>query len=277
MLLAKVGLGGDLAAGLVVTLVASTLPIAVLVTLRALGRVDTARGVAPFLAVSPAAIFLAVSADAVIATVVAWGLAALALAARGGPSPGRLAWATLAGLLLGTSVMMSYGMPLAGVLALAVLVAAGRWWPLPVAAAAALLVALLMAAGGFAWWEALPVLRERYWDGIATDRPASYWWWGNLAALVISAGPVVGASLGAAWASRRTERVPVLLVGAAVTAVALADLSGMSKAEVERIWLPFVPWLMLGAAMLPRSWRQPALALQVVAALLVQHLLYTSW
>ena len=32
----------------------------------------------------------------------------------------------------------------------------------------------------------------------------------------------------------------------------LADLSGMSKAEVERIWLPFLPWILLATAALPR-------------------------
>ena len=53
-----------------------------------------------------------------------------------------------------------------------------------------------MAAAGFAWWEAYPVLTERYWDGIAGDRPASYWLWGNLAALAVSAGPLVGAGAG---------------------------------------------------------------------------------
>ncbi len=34
-----------------------------------------------------------------------------------------------------------------------------------------------------------------------------------------------------------------LLVGGGLAAIALADLSGMSKGEVERIWLPFVPWI----------------------------------
>ena len=37
----------------------------------------------------------------------------------------------------------------------------------------------------------------------------------------------------------------------ALLAVVLADLSGMSKAEVERIWLPFLPWVMLATAALP--------------------------
>jgi methylthioxylose transferase len=275
-LLVKLGLGGDLAAGVVVTVIAGTLPAAVLVTARALGREDLGRSAAPFLVVTPAAVFLAVSADAVIATTVAWGLASLAVATRG---EGRAAWpwAVLAGVLLGGAVMMSYGMPLAGLLALAVLVAGRAWWPLPVAAAAAAAVVLAFAAGGFLWWEALPVLRERYWDGIASERPASYWLWGDLAALVISGGPLIGAALGAAWAARRDERTTALLVGAAAVAVVAADVSRMSKGEVERIWLPFLPWLILGAALLPRSWHRAALALQVLPALLVQHLLYTSW
>jgi methylthioxylose transferase len=51
----------------------------------------------------------------------------------------------------------------------------------------------------------------------------------------------------------------------------------MSKAEVERIWLPFVPWLLLATVCLPARWQRPALAAQVVTALLVQHLVVTNW
>jgi hypothetical protein len=51
----------------------------------------------------------------------------------------------------------------------------------------------------------------------------------------------------------------------------------MSRAEVERIWLPFVPWLLVSCALLPDRWRRVGLAVQLVWALLVQHLLYTSW
>ena len=60
-------------------------------------------------------------------------------------------------------------------------------------------------------------------------------------------------------------------------AIAAADASGMSKAEVERIWLPFMPWLLVSCALLPDRWRRPGLAVQLVAALLVQQLLFTSW
>ena len=95
--------------------------------------------------------------------------------------------------------MMSYGLPLLGLVALAVL-ARG---PVVAAAADRRPVARSpwcwsFAAGGFVWWEAYPVLHDRYWDGIAADRPAAYWLWGNLAALVVCAGPLLGAGLAAA-------------------------------------------------------------------------------
>jgi hypothetical protein len=276
VVLVKVGLGGDLAAGVVVTVLAATTAVAALVTLRALGAEEVARRAAPFLVLTPAAVFMAVSADALIGAVMAWGLACLALALR------RLWWAVPAGLLLGYGVLMSYGMPLMALVALAVLVAGRSWRPLPVAAAAALAVVLAFAAAGFAWWEAYPVLRERYYDGVAHDRPQDYWWYGDLAALVVSAGPLLLSGLGAgvataASAARRAARVPLLLAGSAALAVAVADASGMSRAEVERIWLPFVPWLTISLALLPEGWRRWGLGLQVVAALLVQHLFYTAW
>ena len=91
----------------------------------------------------------------------------------------------LAGLVLGYCVMLSYGLPLLGILAVAILVLARRWSPLPWAAGAAALVVLAFAAGGFAWWEAYPVLVERYWAGVATNRPFAYWVWANLAALAV--------------------------------------------------------------------------------------------
>jgi hypothetical protein len=69
----------------------------------------------------------------------------------------------------------------------------------------------------------------------------------------------------------------MLLAGSAALAVAVADASGMSKAEVERIWLPFVPWLTVSFALLPEGSRRWGLGLQVVAALVVQHLFYTAW
>jgi hypothetical protein len=238
---------------------------------------------------------MAVSAEAVFAAVAAWGVAALAAAATATGSRSAVGWGLVAGTLLGWGVMMSYGLPLVGLLALAVLVAAGSARPLPWAAMAAAAVVLGFGViGGFWWWEAFPVLRERYWDGVARNRPPSYWLWGNLAAFALAAGPLVGAAAGATLSRLRdagqtliagreaddgevTERVVLLLGGAGLLMVLLADISLMSLAEVERIWLPFVPWALLGAALLPERWRRSGLALQVAVALAVQHLLFTGW
>ena len=217
VVLVRLGLGSGWAAGLVVTLVAASTAVAVLVTLKTLGAESAARKAAPFLVFGPAAVWQCVSADGMFAAVAAWGIAALAVAG----TRRSLGWSLCAGLLLGFGVMLSYGLPLIGVLAVTVMVLARSWFPLIPAAAAALAVVLLFAAYGFVWWEALPVVHDRYWDGVQRNRPTSYWIWGNLAALAVSAGPVAGAGLGVAvsrFGGRRdrAERTAVWLAGAGV-------------------------------------------------------------
>ncbi|HSF97670.1 MAG TPA: hypothetical protein VLA55_03165, partial [Ornithinibacter sp.] len=196
--------------------------------------------------------------------------------------------AVLAGLLFGWCVMMSYGLVLLGAVALAVLLAATgslreRGVVCAVAATSAAAVVLAFAALGFAWWDAYPVLHERYWAGLASQRPAWYWVFGNLAALVLVAGPMLPAALAGGWPhlvalARRQRPEPVAaLVAAGVTMVAVADLSMMSKAEVERIWLPFLPWLLLSTLWLPHRWQRWALTVQGTAALVLQHVIRTVW
>jgi methylthioxylose transferase len=276
--LVHLGLGGAFASALAVTLLGCTTPVAVLVTLRRLGAEDVARRVAPFLVLAPAAIWVAVSADGVFAAVAAWGLAAVAVAATSSRRAPRLVWALLGGVMLGCCLLLSYGLPLLAPLVLAVLLVARRWSPLPAVALGAAVPVLAFAALGFRLWSAYPVLNDRYWAGIAAGRPAAYWFWGDLAALAISAGPALGAGIGSLVATgRRSPQVVRVLVTAAGVSVLLADASRMSKAEVERIWLPFVPWLLLATACLPERWRRPSLALQVAVALLVQHLVLTNW
>jgi hypothetical protein len=284
VILVRFGLGSGLAAGLVVTVVAATTPVAVLIALRRLGAEDGARRAAPFLVLGPAAIWMSVSADAMFGAVAAWGLCVLACAATSRGAIRTAGWAVAAGLLLGYCVMLSYGLPLLGVLAVGVLVVARRWSPLPWAVGGAVAVVLGFAAAGFAWWDAYPVLVDRYWAGVASNRPFWYWVWGNLAAVAVSAGPLVGAGVAAAIVRVRgistwtgEDRTVVVLTGAAVLTILAADLSGMSKAEVERIWLPFIPWLLLGIALLSERWRRWGLAGQVGFALVVQHLLATGW
>jgi hypothetical protein len=282
--LVRLGLGDGLAAGLVVTVIAATTPVAVLITIKRLGAESEARRAAPFLVVGPAAIWMAVSADAMFGAVAAWGLCCLALAATSRALPAIAGWAIAAGALLGFAVMLSYGLVLLALLAVAVLAIARSWRALPWAVLAALGVVLTFAFTGFRWWEAYPVLVERYWGGIATDRPFGYWVWADLAALVLSAGPLVGASVAmlatrvrSAGEPASRARTVVILGLAAVATILVADLSGMSKAEVERIWLPFVPWLLLGTGFLPERWSRWALLAQVTTAVVIQHLLDTPW
>ena len=284
VVLVRLGLGSGLAAGLAVTVIAATTPVAVLLTLRRLGAEASARNAAPLLVLGPAAIWMSVSADAMFGAFAAWGLCALAFAATARRRSATATWAVLAGLILGYCVMLSYGMPMLGILAVAILLLTRRWTPLPWAAGAAALVVLGFAAAGFAWWEAYPVLVERYWAGVASSRPFTYWVWANLAALAFSAGPLVGAGLAVAMqrvkrvrSASRGDVIVVVLALAAFLTVLLADVSGMSKAEVERIWLPFAPWLLVGTALLTERWRRWGLVGQLAFALAVQHLLATGW
>jgi hypothetical protein len=280
VVLARLGLGSGFAAGVVVTLLAASTAVAVMLTLRLLGAEQVARRAAPFLVFGPAAVWQCVSADGAFAAVAAWGMAALAAATV----RRSMVWGLVSGLLLGYAVMLSYGLPLMGLLAAAVLVVGRSWRPLPWAAIGALVVVGVFTAYGYHYWEALPLLHERQYAGVAHNRPPTYWWWGNLAALAFSAGPMAYAGVAGLWArtpetraqpdATRTVR---WLTGATVLMVAFADASQASKGEVERIWLPFVPWLLISTGLLPRRWLRPGLVAQILLALVVQHLLFTGW
>lgn len=76
---------------------------------------------------------------------------------------------------------------------------------------------------------------------------------------------------------RALPTAAAVLVAAGSAAVLLADLSGLSKAEVERIGLPFGSWLVVACALLPRRRMRGWLAAQAVLALAVNHLLITVW
>ncbi|MFI6784864.1 hypothetical protein [Micromonospora sp. NPDC050276] len=291
----RIGLGGPTAAAAACVLVGATVTVSVPVTLRALGAVEAARRVLPFLVLLPGAIWVGVSADGIFTGVVAAGLALLAV--RG------LVAAAVGGLLLGCALYLSYGFVLVGVLALAVVVLRprDRWPALFAALVGAVAVVAAFTLAGFWWLDGYHLVVERYHQGWAADRPYGYWVWANVAALLLCAGPALGpALLRTALASdapartvarrwRGPDRGPAiawfdalrgagptrLLPLAAVLAVVAADVSGLSKAEVERIWLPFVVWLLVAAAHLPSPARRVWLAGQVLTALAVSHLLWT--
>jgi hypothetical protein len=278
----RIGLGGGAWAGLLCLLVGSSSTAAILITLRALADESTARRAAPFVAVAPTAIWIAVSADGYFAGVAAWGIASLALAVRGGFRFAGLA-AAAGGLLLGWAVFLSYGLMLMTLPALAVLMCATSWRSALRALVPAILVAAAVAgvftAAGFWWIDGYTLVQQRYWQGIATDRPFSYWGWANLASVVCAIGVASAAGLGRVvdlTAIRRRSGLHLVLL-AMLIAIAYADVSMLSKAETERIWLPFTVWLTAAPALLaPRSARL-WLAINVGGALLLNSLILTHW
>ena len=268
----RIGLGGGAWAAFGCVAAGALVAVAVPATLRTLGDEGAARAAVPFLVLFPGAVWIGVSADGLFAGVTASGIALLA---AGLTRPDRRL-ATVGGLLLGFGCYLSYGLVLMLPLALATVVVARRRSALPWAVAGAIAVALAFTAGGFWWPDGLHALRIRYYQGIAADRPYAYWMWANLASLALAAGPMAAAVLRRAVAvGRRTAVVSLPL--AAGLAIAVADLSGMSKAEVERIWLPFAVWLMAGAALLPSRTYRGWLAAQAFVALAVNHLVFTAW
>ncbi|MFD9544917.1 hypothetical protein [Streptomyces sp. NPDC060022] len=288
VLLDRIGLGGGAWAGVWCILTGASAAVAALIAVRALADEHTARRAAPFVVLAPVAVWAGTSADGYFTAVAAWSVALLALAAtRTVRSPAAAALG--AGLLYGLVCYLSYGLTLIAVLLLAVLVLTRTARPLALFVLGALAVPAAFTLAGFNWWEAYHLLVDRYYQGAGGLRPYSYWVWANLACTAIAVGPATLAGL-----RRTAEGVPgavrtlrtgttaspqrlVLFVSAALLALLAADLSGMSKAETERIWQPFILWLLPATALLPVPRRRGWLAAQAVVALTVNHVFWTGW
>jgi hypothetical protein len=278
----RVGLGGPAWAGLLCLLAGSSAAAAIVIAVRAVADEPTARRAAPFVAVAPTAIWIAVSADGYFAGVAAWGIALLAVAVRGAVRLPGLVAAT-AGLVLGWALFLNYGLTLIALPALAVLACTAHWRPalraVGPAVLAAVAVVIVFAAAGFWWLDGYTLVQQRYWQGIARDRPFEYWSWANLAAVVCAIGLGGVAGLGRVFdvsATRRRPGVHVLML-AVLAAIVCADLSMLSKAETERIWLPFTVWLTAAPTLLPPRSHRVWLALNVIGALLLNSLILTNW
>jgi methylthioxylose transferase len=255
-----IGLAGPGPAAVLMLAVAASAAPAALIAMRAVAGETGARRAAPYLVLAPAAVWIATTADAFYMGVGAWAVAALVCALT---SEGRRSHllGVVGGLAFGLCLFLSYGLALLGAIPLAVAVARRRWAPLGLAAVAALAVVGAFAAAGFWWADGFAASREQYLASIARTRPYDFFLAGNVAAFALALGPAAAVALAAL-----RDRSTWLLVGGALAAVAVADLSGMSKGEVERIWLPFVPWVLLATAALPVARWPRALLLGAQAA-----------
>jgi hypothetical protein len=190
----------------------------------------------------------------------------VALLARRG-----LASSAAGGALLGYSLLLSYGLLTLGLVAVVVLALRHDRRRVLAAGSSVIAVVLAPALLGFQWWDGLSETLLRYRDGAGGYRPYPYFLVADLAVFAIAVGPAVMAALSSLNGRDRLT----WLVGAALGGLLVADLTGDSKGEVERIWLFFTPWVALATARLarPRVW----LALQAATGLTVQTLLLSKW
>lgn len=279
----EVGLGGAGWTAALVIAGGAAAAVAVLIGVREVAGGEQARRAAPFVALAPAAMWFASTYDAFFAGVGAGAVALVVLATgRSGRRADLLAVG--GGLLLGGTLMLSYGLVL---LTLPILGVA--WWrrSFRVVIFAGLGAAAVLGAfwlAGFSWLEGLAATRREYGESVAATRPYAFFFVSNLAALAVALGLAVVVAL-----TRLRHRPLWWLVGGALTAVLLANVSGLSKGEVERIWLPFTVWLLPAAAALVASspaagrlaeWRSragPWLALQAGFAGTLQLGVHTVW
>jgi hypothetical protein len=247
--------------------------VAALVALRELTDEDNARRASPFVALVPAVLWWQ-TADAFFAGVAA-SAATLIILASGRQGRRADLYAVAGGLLFGFALFLSYGIALLGLLPVAVCVTRRKARPLALAALGTVPWFLGFATYGFSWFAGFAATRHQYWlaGGAASQRPYTYFVVADLAVFAIATGPAVTVAI-----TRIRDPRLWSLVGGILTIVALADLSGMSKGEVERIWLPFVPWAMLATSQLTddaddvretRTWLAVQLALTIVLAIAI--------
>ncbi|HEX5617584.1 MAG TPA: hypothetical protein VFX51_04155 [Solirubrobacteraceae bacterium] len=130
--------------------------------------------------------------------------------------------------------------------------------------------ALLYGLTGFDPIGTLQATEEVYRRGIASIRP--YWFWvlGSPAAFLLVLGlPILWYAL-RALAAGRTVAVAIFAV------LAIAAVMGFTKAETERIWLFFAPFVCLAAAASSLPLR-PVLAMLAVQALAYELVVDTLW
>jgi len=168
------------------------------------------------------------------------------------------------------------------------LLAIGAWAAMTVLAREGPRCALLLAAGcgvavlaldgglslltGYDPIGALRATEAYYRNSVASRRPYAFWLFGSPVAFAVALGLPTAASVLVA----AQRRVPAAVALAVV--IGVASVAGFTKAETERIWLPFVPLACVAAAAVLEPARlrlvAPLLAAQAVVLVL---LFQTIW
>ncbi|GLK11113.1 hypothetical protein [Streptosporangium carneum] len=187
----------------------------------------------------------------------------------GDPSRAGIVAGAGAGVLLGALPYLSYGLvpylliPL--VAAFAARIPRGTVFACLAGAAA---VTAAFAASGFLWPSGVLATHAEWSVDPGAARPYFYFLVADVAVLALLTGPAAAVGL-----ARTPPGVRALVVAAAVAVLAL-DLSGVTRGEVERIWVPYAVWIVLAAVAAPgRRW----LAAQALTGLLLQGLVISPW
>ena len=111
-----------------------------------------------------------------------------------------------------------------------------------------------------------------YRDGISRHRPYAYWTFGSPTAWWIGLGLPIG------WLALRAAAARDACALALFAVVVVSAILGLTKAETERIWLPYVPFACVAAAaVLPRRRLPGVLWVLAAQALAAQLLFDTVW
>ncbi|WP_252846864.1 hypothetical protein [Actinoallomurus purpureus] len=208
------------------------------------------------------------------------------------PAP---AYAFAGGLLLGCLPYLSYGLLPMFALPLAVLVLTRPPRPVLVAlAAGCAVVPAAFTIAGFSWFAGVAGTHVAWAaGGGARARPYAYFLLGDLSVLALLIGPATAMALPAVLpravalaramlpggpAEEATSWIGRLgwPVAAALAGMIALDLSGVTRGEVERIWIPYAAWMTIA----PAVHRPPARTLllaQALTALTIQGLVWSPW
>lgn len=276
-----IGLGGIWPLVVLTGISCGVVAVAVMWTIHLWVGQEWARRVAPFLIVSPAAIWMATSADAVFSMIGAVGVLVATYGACRRP-PRAVLFGLVSGVLLGWLVFLTYlGAIFLVIPIVIVIVAFVHHKPGAVAVGLGGLIGglfVLYTFWVFGFWllDGVAITKREYFEGSAQFRDWNYFKVGNIGAALFAIGPATVIGL----ASLRNRRL-WWIVAAAGIALLLSHVSQYTKAEVERIWLPYYPWLIVasaGAWVFGRRWIvTTVIALQALSAIVLQAALVTKW